>query len=178
MLTLRKANTVDVEKEWRFVAAMPEDENGLTNQWHGVSRQEFETEALPQMLRFSEGVDLPDGFVPQTFLFLWNDDEIVGQFRVRHFLNDALRGGAGHIGYFVAKEYRNRGFGTEGLRLTLAYAASIVPEEEFYLRVNKDNPASLRVMLKNGGRIVGENEEKIFVRIPKSSRAFHASECR
>ena len=178
MLTLRKANTVDAEKEWRFVAAMPEDENGLLNQWHGVSRQEFETKALPQMLRFSEGVDLPDGFVPQTFLFLWNDDEIVGQFRVRHFLNDALRGGAGHIGYYIDKKYRGQGLATEGLRLTLAYAASIVPEEEFYLRVNKDNPASLRVMLKNGGRIVGENEEKIFVRIPKGSRVFHASECR
>ena len=169
MLSLKPANPDDAEQEWRFVAAMPTDENGLLNQWHGVSRQEFETKALPQMLRFAEGVDLPDGFVPQTFLFLWNDDEIVGQFRVRHCLNDALRSGAGHIGYYIAKEYRGLGFAAEGLRLTLAWAATIVPEEEFYLRVNKNNPASLRVMFKNGGRIVGETEDKFFVRIPKDN---------
>ncbi len=42
-----------------------------------------------------------------------------------------------------------------------------MPEDEIYLRVNKDNPASLNVMLKNGGRIVGENKEKYFVRIKK-----------
>ena len=53
----------------------------------------------------------------------------------------------------------------EGLKLTLEVAKDIVPEDEFYLRVNKDNPASLQVMLNNGGRIVGENDDKFFVRI-------------
>ena len=169
MLSIKPANFDDAEQEWRFVAAMPADENGFTNQWHGVTRARFLAEALPEMLRFAEGVDLPDGFVPQTFLFLWQDGEIVGQFRVRHVLNDALRSGAGHIGYYIAKEYRGLGFAAEGLRLTLAWAATIVPEEEFYLRVNKNNPASLRVMFKNGGRIVGETEDKFFVRRPKDN---------
>ena len=165
MLYVKEANAEDIEKEWQFVRDMPEDENGLTNRWHGISREEFETKALPDMLRFSEGVNLPDWMVPGTFLFLWNGDKIVGQFRIRHCLNDALREGAGHIGYFIGRPYRGKGYGTEGLRLTLEVARHIVPESEFYLRVNKDNPASLRVMLKNGGRIVGENEEKYFVRI-------------
>lgn len=49
--------------------------------------------------------------------------------------------------------------------MALQVARNIVPEDEFYLRVNKDNPASLQVMLKNGGRIVDENEEKYFVHI-------------
>ena len=155
----------DAEKEWRFVRDMPVDENGLTNSWHGVSREEFLFRALPDMLRFSRGIGLPDWMVPETFLFLWDGDEIVGQFRIRHHLNDALRQGAGHIGYFIAKEYRGRGYGAEGLRQTLEYARAIVPESELYLRVNRDNPASLRVMLKNGGRIVGGNDEKLFVRI-------------
>lgn len=42
-----------------------------------------------------------------------------------------------------------------------------VPEEEIYLRVNKDNPASLKVMLKNGGKIHHEDETKYYVRIRK-----------
>ena len=162
---LKEANAADLEKEWLFVKDMPEDENGLTNRWHGVGREEFETRVLPDMLRFAKGVDLPDWMVPETFLFLWNGDEIVGQFRIRHYLNDALREGAGHIGYFVGKPFRGKGYATEGLRLTLDAAREIVPESEFCLRVNKDNPASLRVMLKNGGRIVGENDGKLFVRI-------------
>ena len=119
------------------------------------------------MINHAKGIDLPEGFVPATTLFLWNDARIVGLFRIRHFLNEALRSGAGHIGYFIAKEHRGKGFATEGLRLTLEYAESIVPEAEYYLRVNKENPASLRVMIKNGGRIVGETEDKFLVRIPK-----------
>ena len=166
MLCLRKANEEDVLKEWTFVRDMPEDENGLTNSWAGIGYEDFLARALPDMIRFSKGIDLPDWMVPETFLFLWHDAEIVGQFRIRHYLNDALRQGAGHIGYFIAKAYRGRGFATEGLKLTLQIAKDIVPEDEFYLRVSRDNPASLRVMIKNGGRIADENEEKYFVRIP------------
>ena len=166
-LKLIPANFDDLEKEWLFVKEMPEDENGLTNQWAGISREDFEKTALPDMIRFSKGIDLPDWMVPETFYFLWKDDEIVGQFRIRHYLNDALREGAGHIGYGLGRTFRGKGYGTEGLRLTLEEARKIIPEDEIYLRVNKDNPASLNVMLKNGGRIVGENEEKYFVRIKK-----------
>ena len=166
MLYVKMANKEDLEKEWQFVREMPADENGLTNAWFQVSREDFETKALPQMIAFGEGKDLPEGYVPETFLFLWDDDRIVGQFRIRHYLCESLRTGAGHIGYCVGKNDRGKGYGTEGLRLTLEEARKIVPEDEFYLRVNRDNPASLRVMLKNGGRIVAEDAEKYYVRIP------------
>lgn len=165
MIYVKEANIEDIEKEWLFVKDMPEDENGLTNEWSGISRTDFENKALPQMLAYSKGEGLPDWMVPETFLFLWDDDVIVGQFRIRHYLNDALREGSGHIGYYVGRQFRGKHYGTEGLRLTLEVARNIVPEDEFYLRVNRDNPASLHVMLNNGGRIVSENEEKYFVRI-------------
>ena len=45
-------------------------------------------------------------------------------------------------------------------------------EDEYYMRLNKDNPASLRVMLKNGGRIVGETEDKLIVKIPKGNHNY------
>ena len=122
------------------------------------------------MLAFAEGTGLPAGYVPETFFFLWDDDTVVGQFRVRHYLCESLRTGAGHIGYFIAKPFRGKGYGTEGLRLVLEEARHIVPEEEFYLRVNRDNPASLRVMMKNGGRIAAEDETKYYVRIPNPGK--------
>ncbi len=166
MLTLKNVNT-DIEKEWRFVRDMPADENGLMNSWHGLTKDDYLNKAMLEMIQYQRGENLPEGYVPETFLFLWNDDEIVGQFRIRHFLNEALRVGAGHLGYFIAKEFRGNGYGTEGLRLTLEYASKIVPEDEIYLRVNRDNPASLKVMLKNGGRIVDEDTNKYYVRIKK-----------
>ena len=166
MLEVRHIGS-DIEKEWEFVRDMPEDENGLTNSHHGVTRQDFEENVLPEMMDQEKGLNMPDWMVPQTILYLWQDETIVGQFRIRHYLNDALREGAGHIGYFVGKEYRGKGYATEGLKQTLDVARSIVPEEEFYLRVNKDNPASLKVMEKNGGKIVAEKDDKYFVRISK-----------
>ena len=119
MLYVKKANLEDIEKEWAFVRDMPEDENGLTNTWHGISREDFEKSALPDMLRFERGENLPDWMVPETFLFLWEDEKIVGQFRIRHYLNDALREGGGHIGQFIAKEYRGKGYG-KGLMKEIA----------------------------------------------------------
>ena len=166
-MELREANFADIEQEWAFVRDMPEDENGLTNSWHGISRKDFQEKALPCMIAFARGDNLPDGYVPENILFLWQDGQIVGQYRIRHHLCESLRTGAGHIGYFIAKPYRGLGYGTEGLRLTLEIARKIIPEDEIYLRVNRDNPASLRVMLKNGGHVVAEDEGHFFVRIPK-----------
>ena len=167
MLYLKEPNYDDIEKEFLFVRDMPVDENGMTNEWHGISREDFENMALRQMIAFSKGENLPEGYVPETFLFLWNDDEIVGQFRIRHYLCESLRVGAGHIGYMIKKEFRGKGYGKEGLRQTLKIARTIIPEDEIYLRVNKDNPASLNVMLHNGGYVEHEDDHKYYVRIKK-----------
>ena len=167
MLYFKKANFDDIEKEYIFVRDTPADENGFTNDWHGISREEFEAVALPTMLDHAEGRNLPDGFVPETHLFLWYDDEIVGHFRIRHYLCDSLREGSGHIGYFIRKDCRSRGFGKEGLRLTLPLAWDIIPEDEMYFRVDALNIASQRVILANGGYVHHEAGGKVFMRIPR-----------
>lgn len=167
MLYLKEPNYEDMEEEYLFVRDMPVDENGLTNEWHGISREDFEEKAIVQMIAFAKGENLSEGYVPETFLFLWNDNEIVGQFRIRHYLCESLRTGAGHIGYFIKKEFRGKGYGTEGLKQTLQIAKNIIPEDEIFLRVNKDNPASLKVMIKNGGYIEHEDAFKYYVRIKK-----------
>ena len=166
MLYLKEINFGDIEKEYLFVRDIPFDENGFTNQWHGCSGEVFD-EVVRKRIAYSKGEELPEGYVPETFFYLWKEDEIVGEFRIRHFLCDSLREGAGHIGYFIGKEHRGHGYATEGLRLTLELARKIVPEEEIYLRVNKDNSASLAVMLKNGGKIDHEDETKYYVRVAK-----------
>ena len=165
MLYLRKAGLGDIEEEYALICDMPADENGMLNEWAGISFDEFRDTALRSMAEYSAGVDLPEGYVPETFYFLWNGGEAVGLFRLRQRLCPSLVNGGGHVGYYVKRRYRNMGFASEGLRLLLEEAKSIVPEDEIYLRVRKNNPASLRVMLKNGGYISGENENEYFVRI-------------
>ena len=122
---------------------------------------------LPRLISYEHPVGMPDWFVPETYYYLWDEGRLVGEFRIRHRLTEALRNGAGHIGYSIRKDARGRGYGTEGLRLTLEIARRIVPEDEIYLRVNRDNIASQKVMLKNGARQAGEDETHLFMRIPK-----------
>lgn len=166
MLYLRKANRADTEKEFLFVRDIPEDENGYINTNHGISREDFD-EALNIIIANSEGKLLPEGYVPATTYYLWDDDTIVGEFQLRHHLCESLAKGSGHIGYYIAPQFRGRGYATAGLRLLIEEAVKIIPEDEIYLHVFRSNPASLRVMLKNGGIIHHETEDDYFVRIPK-----------
>lgn len=166
-MELRKLNNEDAYAQWQYITQLPENENGLTNPYHGVSYEDFLQRVLPEMLSFEHPVNMPDWFVPETYYYLWDNGRIVGEFRIRHHLTDVLRRGSGHIGYSIHKDFRGKGYGTEGLRLTLEIAKGIVPEDEIYLRVNKDNPASRKVMLNNGAYSAGEDEEHFFMRIQK-----------
>ena len=89
MLYLKEANPEDAEAEWAFLRDMPENENGVENRWHGCSWETFRDIALPRMLAHSRGDNLPEGYVADTTCFLWADGEIVGLFKLRHWLNCA-----------------------------------------------------------------------------------------
>ena len=167
MLYLKEANFEDAEKEYEYIRDLPEDENGFMNSDYNISKKDFVEIALPRYINHSKGIDLPDGWVPSTTFFLWNDDEIVGLFRIRHYLNDHLRNGAGHIGYGIGKQHRGKGYATEGLRLTLEKAWNIIKEDEVYISVHKDNPASLKVQIKNGAVIHHEDEKEYYTRIKR-----------
>ncbi len=167
-MELRKINIQDAHAQWEYTTALPADENGLTNPYHGVTYDEYKKLVLPALISYEHPVNMPEWFVPETYYYLWDEDRLVGEFRIRHRLTEALRNGAGHIGYSIRKGERGKGYGTEGLRRTLQIARSIVPEEEIYLRVNKDNIASQKVMLNNGAYLAGEDEAHFFMRIPKN----------
>lgn len=163
---LKKANFEDAKKEWNLVQKIPENENGFENKFSGVSFEEFVDKVLPRWHDYEQGKNMDEGHVPDSHYFLWVDDEPVGLFNLRHKLNDALRKGPGHIGYGIAAEYRGRNYATEGLRLLLEEARKLpLDTDEAYLSVLKSNPASLKVMLKNGGYVASEDDDQYLVRI-------------
>lgn len=158
----------DEERAYDLQKSFAPNENGFVNGAYGLSRQAF-SEFVQLRKRNSQGLDLPEGHVPDTVYVLEDDSEgYVGIVKLRHRLNDALRQGAGHIGYGIRKEYRGRGYATAALSLALDEARKIVPEDEIYLSVRKDNSASLKVQLRNGARVDHESGEEYFTRIPLS----------
>ena len=164
---LRKMNLMDVEQQWKYVTALPADENGLTNPYEGVSFEEYKSTVLPELMMHENPVNMPDWFVPETYYYLWDDQVLVGEFRIRHNLTEVLKTGAGHIGYSIKKEYRSKGYGTKGLSMVLDLAREIVPEDEIYLRVLKSNIPSFKAISHNGAYIAGEDETHYLMRVKK-----------
>ena len=167
MLELRKMNLEDAKAQWEYVTALPADENGLTNSYEGVSYEDYMEKVLPELFMHENPVNMPDWFVPETRYYLWDGEVLVGEFRIRHYLTEALRVGAGHIGYSIKKEYRNKGYGTKGMGMVLDIARGIVPEEEIYLRVLKSNIPSFKAISKNGAYVAGEDETHYLLRVAK-----------
>lgn len=155
-----------LKKEWEYISNLPADENGFTNNSNGISYEDFITSYVPKRKDFAEGKNLKEGLVPQIDFLLWENNEIIGMFRVRPQLNDFLRTvTGGHIGYGIIKKARGKGYATKGLALALKELKKRTADKEAYLFCHKDNPASLHVMQKNGAYIHHETEENICTRI-------------
>ncbi len=165
MLYLKKINYDDIEEEYKAFRAIPFNENGFENKYHDVTMEELKEKVIPKLLKNSEGLELEEGYVPDTYFFLWNDNKIVGLFKIRHFLNDYLKKGPGHIGYGILPSMRGKGYATKGLELAIDKCKELISEDEIYLSFNKDNPASLKVQLNCGAFIVGETDSQYLTRI-------------
>ena len=102
--------------------------------------------------RLHAGVDVPADRVPATFLLAEVDGELVGRTSVRHVLNDWLRAHGGHIGYCVLPAHRRRGYAHEILRQSLIVARAHGVDRAL-LTVDEDNPGSIAVIERAGGRL-------------------------
>ncbi len=162
-MELVRVQDSDFPKTYELYMSFQENENGYINNVYGYSYDQF-LEWIEMKRNWSLGKDLPEGFVPDTTYVLVDEGRYVGVFNLRHCLNDFLREGPGHIGYYISKACRGKGYATKGLRLTLEKAGQM-GIREVYMSVNKDNPASLRVQIKNGASIHHENEKEYFTRI-------------
>ncbi|MHB9133828.1 MAG: GNAT family N-acetyltransferase [Armatimonadota bacterium] len=120
--------------------------------WDSDDRSAF----LTQLAEEERGIDLPPGLVPQsTFWLVHNDAEVVGESRLRHYLTPMLEIEGGHIGYFIRRADRRKGYGTRILALMLEKARAIGLSRAL-VTCDTDNIGSARIIQKNGG--VFENE--------------------
>ena len=90
----------------------------------------------------------PDWVLTDTYLAI-KSGRIVGIVCLRHYLNDFLSD-FGHIAFSVRPQERNKGYATEMLSLILDKARDI-SMNEVKLSAKKDNVASIKTIIKNGG---------------------------
>lgn len=116
--------------------------------------QDFEA-FLARLDGCARGEGIFEGFVPHTTYWLVADGAVVGASNLRHALTDRLRREGGHIGYGVRPAARGRGYATELLRCTVN-AARAMGISDLLLTCAKENQASARVIVKNGGVLDSE----------------------
>ena len=132
-----------------FLEAVKEyKENNVT------TYQFFECDTKDIFIRMQEledGINLPDGWVTGTYLWMVDGDEFVGEVNIRHKLTEDLLKFGGHIGYGVRYSRQNEGIGTKMLSLALKYAKVELGLDKVLLTCNDDNYASIKVIENNDG---------------------------
>ena len=125
--------------------------------WVGAEQYVTFGDYVAKLEAASRGVGIREGFVPHsTFWLVDAHDEIVAIANLRHRLTDGLRKRGGHIGYGVRPSARRRGYATELLRASLGEARSL-GLRRVLLTCDKDNVASAKTILRNGG-VLDEEE--------------------
>lgn len=100
------------------------EENSPTVLRKPKEEESFE-DFIKNILDESKGLNLPEGRVPATELWLIDKDEFIGRVSIRHMLNDRLFKIGGHIGYYIRISKRKKGYGKAILKLALQKAQKL-----------------------------------------------------
>ena len=136
---------------------MIEDAVGAGEDGHGflltvtsIVRREPAT-YLRRLAEMEAEIDLPEGWVPMSTRWLIDaGEEVVGETRLRHRLTPALEVEGGHIGYFIGRSARGRGYGNAILAMGLG-ELSMLGIKRVLVTCDEDNLQSRRVIQRNGG---------------------------
>lgn len=115
----------------------------------------------------ARGLNLPEGFVPATELWMIDKGEFIGRVSIRHSLTENLLKLGGHIGYYIRISKRGMGYGKKILELALKKAGQLGVEKAL-ITCDIGNTASSKVIEANKG--VLENIVKVGKGLPLKKR--------
>ena len=112
-------------------------------------------------IRFDMKVNSDKEIVPSTLYLAIrkSDNKLVGMIQIRHKLNETLLKKYGHIGDGVRPSERKKGYSTEMIKLALE-KCKLLNIHKVLITCDKDNVASARTIIKNGGVLENEIEEE------------------
>lgn len=165
-IRLEKLTSVFDEDIYNMLQTIEDNENGFSNPAYKLNKTEYK-KWLKAQENHSVGKNLPDNWIPYTTFVLFVDKVPVGIGRVRHSSSTYLETviGAGNLGYGISKDFRGKGYGNALFSLLLKECKNF-GYEKIKLFPHRDNFPTIRIMLKNGGKVVGEfNDEKTIIEI-------------
>ncbi len=92
---------------------------------------------------------------------MWHQRNLVGQISLGGVILGAMRGG--HIGYWVDKNYANRGFTTQAVSALTQYAFDVLQLHRIEINLRPENAASRKVAEKAGYIFEGERPRYLHI---------------
>lgn len=159
-----EALIVDMVNEWRaFNNSHPEADHSPWAIFYNA--KDFDDYMHSLNVRGEHYDEYEAGKVPASTYFALDLDLniMVGACNIRHYLNEGLRNGGGHIGDGVRPSMRNKGYGKEIVRLALEECKKL-GIKEVLMSCTTHNIASKKTIISNGGvyeRTVLEDGEEL-----------------
>ena len=150
-IILRPIRANENKDVYEMFQEIPAEENGFYNTAHGLTEEEFKN-FCKKRVESSQGINLKEGFVPDTYYLLMADNYPVGIAKLRHYLNEALSKRGGHIGYCIRPSSRGQKFGNIILQKVLEQA-KLKNIDRVLLTIREDNIPSRKACEHNGGKL-------------------------
>ncbi len=162
-IELKQLNVNMAEQEYEMLQGILDIENGFTNPAYNLSYKAYKN-WLYEVDNHSRGVGLPKDWIPYTTYILYIDNMPVGYGRIRHSSSEYLETvvGAGNLGYGISREYRGKGYG-DILFKELLEKCKEHGYNEIKLFPLKANEATVKIMIKNGGKIIGDFKNEKYI---------------
>ena len=139
-----------------WISALAEfDRENRSGFWSLVADPRNLPGLIQRLFEYSQGINIPEDFVPATTLWGIDKDEYIGHVNIRHRLNENLEKYGGHIGYAVRPSARGKGYGGQMLKFSIPFIKQL-GLKQVLITCDKDNIASRKIIEKNGG--IYENE--------------------
>ena len=153
MFILKELNKYMGIKEYEMYQDIPAKESGSTNECFGIPYEKFKEYLQKEINRKYNKVTSDD--TPTITYIMYVDDNPVGIVCLRTQIDENWKKWSGNFYYIIRKSERNKGYGTEILRLALKELKNL-GFNEVYGQSSKGNIASAKVIENNGGIFIEE----------------------
>lgn len=161
-ISFREVSLQDGYKEYKFFSNIEiENENGF---YIKKANDFVEFREILKDLVKDKNIAFTEQRVPQIVYWVVLNDDIIGIVKVRKRINENLKKLGGHIGYYILKKYRNKGYGKELLKRALDLFDD---NTTIVITCSKDNLASQKVIEYNNGILIEILNDRCIYNIEK-----------
>ncbi len=139
---------------YRFVKELVREKRVSKGDFKKIKSFEF-SDYVRKLKGQAKGLNLPKNYLPQTEYWLIDGNNLIGNLKIKHKLNNKLKKVKGHIGYTIRPSKRRKGYGKHILRLALLKARKM-GFKKVLITCDKTNIGSKKIIEVNGGKLQNE----------------------